>query len=57
MSGYVVDYDVHSILESLLKKILVDKPSDPVQFLIDELEKNPIVVEEKKAAEPVVEEA
>ena len=54
MSGYVVNYDVHNILEGLLKKILLDKPSDPVQFLIDELEKNPIQVE---AAQPIVEEA
>lgn len=39
LEKYMEDNDVYEIFESLMKKLIVDQPEDPVPYLLDFLQK------------------
>ena len=44
MSIYALKAGVKELLEEYLKRVLVEKPKDPLQYLIEEIKNNPFVV-------------
>jgi hypothetical protein len=42
MGVYVHKYNIHQNLQKLLEKVLKESPIDPVEYLCDELQENPI---------------
>ena len=44
MSIYALKAGVKELLEEYLKRVLLEKPKDPLQYLIEEIKNNPFVV-------------
>lgn len=41
---YAREYQVKELLQEYLKRVIVDKPADPVAYLIQSIQENPAVV-------------
>lgn len=41
---YAREYQVKELLQEYLKRVIVDKPDDPVAYLIQSIQENPAVV-------------
>ena len=39
---YAEEYQIKAILQEYLKRVILAKPNDPVQFLIKTIEENPV---------------
>jgi hypothetical protein len=57
MGAYVHKYNIHQNLQALLEKVLKESPIDPVEYLCDELQENPIDWTAAPETAAVVEEA
>ena len=47
---YAREYQVKELLQEYLKRVIVDKPDDPIAYLIKTIQENPVIV--GPAAEP-----
>ena len=45
---YAASVDIQNMLKFYLSSVIENKPADPIQFLIDKIEKEPFVKEEGK---------
>jgi hypothetical protein len=41
---YATKYQVKELLQEYLKRIVVDKPADPVAYLIQSIQENPFTI-------------
>lgn len=47
---YAREYQIKELLQEYLKRVIVDKPADPVAYLIQSIQENPVTL--GAAAEP-----
>lgn len=41
---YATEYQIKALLQEYLKRVVVDKPADPVAYLIQSIQENPASV-------------
>lgn len=41
---YAREYQVKELLQEYLKRVIVDKPDDPVAYLIQSIQDNPVII-------------